>query len=85
LRFSLARTPGSHETKVKGTGAHVRLPIGRAVGLRRHDRDVIVAGEIGEIGVAAVEGEDDLVLAVGLDVLDRRQHRLHADFESLPI
>ena len=50
-----------------GAGADARLPVDRAVVLRRHDRDMIVAGDVGKVGIAAGKLEDHLV-AVRLDV-----------------
>ncbi len=56
---------------LQGIGARpdARLPIGLAV-LGRHDVEVIIGQNIGEVGVAALQGEDHAVRAVGLDILD---------------
>ena len=45
---------------------------------------MIVAADIGEVGIAAAQGEDDGVRAIGLDVRDRRQQGLGSRFGVRP-
>ena len=52
-----------------GAGADALDPVILA-GFRRLDGEMVVAGNKGEVGIAAAKFEDDPVFAVGLDVLD---------------
>ena len=68
-----------------GAGADAGLPVDRAVVLRRHDRDMIVAGDVGEVGIAAGKLEDDRCRPSALMSAMASTSDLAADFESLPM
>ena len=57
-------------------GAHAGLPVHRAVVLGRADRQVVVADQEREVGVAARQRDHDGVLAIRLHVGDRRDDAL---------
>jgi hypothetical protein len=56
-------------------GADAGLPVD-AVVLGRHDRQVVVADDVGEIGVARLQGKDDPVAPVRLDLGHRFENGL---------
>ena len=85
IRIALELGPdaGIPRDEAERTRAHVRLPVRGAVGFRGHNRDMVVAGNVRKISVSPVQGEDHGVLAIRLDVGDRREDRLHGRFRVL--
>ena len=64
-----------------GPGAVARLPVDRAV-LYRHDRQIVVAGKIGEIGIAAREFEHHRLRPLGFHAGDRLEQRFDIRFRT---
>ena len=65
------------------TGSDAVGGVGHLAVFRGHDRNVIVRHDEREVGIAAAQGEDHGVFAVGLNVGDWRNHALGGRFGIL--
>ena len=76
IALHLGRHAGRPALHDEGSAADRRRQIHRTVGLRRHDRQVIVGQHVRQIWAAVAEREHDRGLVIGLHIGHERQDRL---------
>ena len=76
IALQLGAHPRFELLQAECPGADARLPIGTAVFLSRHDDEVVFAGHVRKVGIAALERECNRIFAVSLDVRHLIEQRL---------